>query len=169
MNLPVDEFLRRFLLHTLPQGFVRIRHFGFLANRKRAVLLPLCFQSLGSMSEPAVAGPPGRRIAVWNCPQWRRDGRHRSIHRGRARTPAAEGGGPMKTSGSPSNLLRAAARLRPLCVAIVWSGKLRHCRLPHALPDCQRATDCTHLRTANTIRRPSSSARPSPLHDSNPI
>jgi predicted RNA-binding Zn-ribbon protein involved in translation (DUF1610 family) len=69
MNLPVDEFLRRFLLHTLPQGFVRIRHFGFLANRKRAVLLPLCFQSLGSMSEPAVAGPPGRRIAVWNCPQ----------------------------------------------------------------------------------------------------
>ena len=32
MTLPVDEFLRRFLLHLLPRGFVRIRHFGFLAN-----------------------------------------------------------------------------------------------------------------------------------------
>ncbi|HEX2713733.1 MAG TPA: IS91 family transposase, partial [Candidatus Acidoferrales bacterium] len=32
-TLSVDKFLRRFLLHILPQGFVRIRHFGFLANR----------------------------------------------------------------------------------------------------------------------------------------
>jgi putative transposase len=44
----VDEFLRRFLLHLLPEGFVRIRNFGFLANRKRATTLPLCFQLLGS-------------------------------------------------------------------------------------------------------------------------
>jgi hypothetical protein len=36
MALPVDEFLRRFLLHLLPRGFMRIRSFGFLANRKRA-------------------------------------------------------------------------------------------------------------------------------------
>jgi hypothetical protein len=41
MSLPVDEFLRRFLLHLLPRGFVRIRNFGFLANRQRARLLPL--------------------------------------------------------------------------------------------------------------------------------
>jgi hypothetical protein len=69
MTLSVDEFLRRFLLHTLPQGFVRIRHFGFLANRKRAGLLPLCFQLLGSLSGPTVADhSPGRRVAVWNCP-----------------------------------------------------------------------------------------------------
>jgi hypothetical protein len=39
MSLPVDEFLRRFLLHLLPPGFVRIRNFGFLANRQRAALL----------------------------------------------------------------------------------------------------------------------------------
>ena len=52
MTLPVDEFLRRFLLHILPKGFVRIRNFGFLANRRRATLLPLCFQSLGSTPEP---------------------------------------------------------------------------------------------------------------------
>ena len=34
MTLSVDEFLRRFLLHLLPDNFVRIRHFGFLANRQ---------------------------------------------------------------------------------------------------------------------------------------
>jgi hypothetical protein len=49
MNLSLDEFLRRFLLHLLPKGFVRIRHFGFLANRRRATLLPLCFEALGAL------------------------------------------------------------------------------------------------------------------------
>ncbi|HTT21327.1 MAG TPA: transposase [Candidatus Sulfotelmatobacter sp.] len=38
--------VRRFLLHLLPRGFVRIRNFGFLANRRRAELLPLCFRLL---------------------------------------------------------------------------------------------------------------------------
>ena len=42
--LPVEEFLRRFLLHLLPRGFMRIRNFGFLANRRRAELLPLCLR-----------------------------------------------------------------------------------------------------------------------------
>jgi hypothetical protein len=51
-TLSVDKFLRRFLLHVLPKGFVRIRHFGFLANRRRTKLLPLCFQLLGSTPEP---------------------------------------------------------------------------------------------------------------------
>lgn len=48
MALSLDEFLRRFLLHLLPRGFVRIRHFGFLASRRRAQLLPLCFAALHS-------------------------------------------------------------------------------------------------------------------------
>ena len=52
-SLPVGEFLSRFLLHLLPQGFVRIRHFGFLASRRRAKLLPLCFQLLGTPQQPA--------------------------------------------------------------------------------------------------------------------
>jgi len=52
MTLSLDEFLRRFLLHILPQGFVRIRNFGFLANRRRATLLPLCFHLLGSVQQP---------------------------------------------------------------------------------------------------------------------
>jgi hypothetical protein len=42
MTLGAQEFLRRFLLYVLPRGFVRIRSFGFLANRRRATLLPLC-------------------------------------------------------------------------------------------------------------------------------
>jgi hypothetical protein len=52
LTLSLDEFLRRFLLHLLPKGFVRIRNFGFLANRRRATTLPLCFQLLGAAQEP---------------------------------------------------------------------------------------------------------------------
>ena len=52
LTLSLDEFLRRFLLHILPQGFVRIRHFGFLANRRRTKLLPLCLQLLSATPEP---------------------------------------------------------------------------------------------------------------------
>lgn len=42
MTLDALEFIRRFLLHVLPSGFVKIRHFGFLANRKRRESLVLC-------------------------------------------------------------------------------------------------------------------------------
>ena len=52
LTLSLDEFLRRFLLHVLPKGFVRIRYFGVLANRRRSTLLPLCFQRLGSAPQP---------------------------------------------------------------------------------------------------------------------
>ena len=52
MTLPAEEFIRRFLLHTLPAGFVRIRHFGFLANRAKKNALPLCRQLLGVAPQP---------------------------------------------------------------------------------------------------------------------
>jgi hypothetical protein len=42
MTLENGEFVRRFLLHILPSGFVKIRHFGFLSNRNRGSSLPLC-------------------------------------------------------------------------------------------------------------------------------
>lgn len=74
LTLPADEFLRRFLLHVLPRGFVRIRHFGFLANRRRSGLLPLC-QRLLSTDACATGspGPPRRgeqrpKSSLWNCP-----------------------------------------------------------------------------------------------------
>ena len=44
MTVNAEEFLRRFLLHTLPRGFVRIRFLDFLANRRRAASLALCHQ-----------------------------------------------------------------------------------------------------------------------------
>ena len=54
-TLPLGEFCRRFLLHVLPSGFVRIRYYGFLANGSRARLLPRCRDALGqpeTITEP---------------------------------------------------------------------------------------------------------------------
>jgi predicted Zn-ribbon and HTH transcriptional regulator len=47
MTLDAHEFIRRFLLHILPDGFMRIRHFGFLANRAKKQALPQCRKLLG--------------------------------------------------------------------------------------------------------------------------
>jgi len=47
MRLDADEFIRRFLLHVLPRGFTRLRHYGLLANRCRARKLALCRDRLG--------------------------------------------------------------------------------------------------------------------------
>jgi hypothetical protein len=47
MTVSADEFLRRFLLHVLPKGLVRIRHFGFFANRRRQTALARCRELLG--------------------------------------------------------------------------------------------------------------------------
>ena len=52
MALAAEEFIRRFLLHVLPEGFQRIRHYGFLASRYRAQKLALCRQLL-QMPSPA--------------------------------------------------------------------------------------------------------------------
>lgn len=52
MTLDAVEFIRRFLLHALPKGFQRIRHFGFLANRVRAEKLRLCRKLLADTLEP---------------------------------------------------------------------------------------------------------------------
>jgi len=73
LTLPAVEFLRRFLLHVLPRGFVRIRHFGFLASRRRGTLLPLCRQALSANPPPfhPAAVPPNNQIrpaTLWPCP-----------------------------------------------------------------------------------------------------
>jgi hypothetical protein len=72
MPLSLDEFLRRFLLHLLPPGFVRIRHFGFLANRRRATLLPLCFQLLAPIPQPQIeptASATEQPSPLYRCPK----------------------------------------------------------------------------------------------------
>ena len=74
LPLSLDEFLRRFLLHVLPKGFVRIRHFDFLANRRRATFLPLCSQLLGAL-QPSQTEPknsPAQEPSpspLWLCPK----------------------------------------------------------------------------------------------------
>ena len=68
MTLSLDEFLRRFLLHLLPKGFVRIRHFGFLANRKRATHLPLCFPLLDAVQQPHADQNSSVSNDLWRCP-----------------------------------------------------------------------------------------------------
>jgi hypothetical protein len=55
LTLSVHEFLRRFLLHVLPQGFVRIRHYGLLANRFRRQRIALCRALLAAEAPPTAA------------------------------------------------------------------------------------------------------------------
>jgi hypothetical protein len=70
MTLDAVEFIRRFLLHILPTGFVKIRHFGFLASRNRAAALAICRQHL--RASPGVAAaillPAQSPISEHRCP-----------------------------------------------------------------------------------------------------
>ncbi len=71
MAVSGEEFLRRFLLHLLPRGFVRIRFFGFLANRRRTQLLPLCQRLLEAISHQSLPAPQTGETklpASWLCP-----------------------------------------------------------------------------------------------------
>ena len=71
LTLPADEFLRRFLLHVLPRGFVRIRHYGYLASRRRGELVPLSQQLLAAaapVSTPARIPTSPEPVALWLCP-----------------------------------------------------------------------------------------------------
>jgi predicted RNA-binding Zn-ribbon protein involved in translation (DUF1610 family) len=73
MTLAATEFLRRFFLHVLPRGFVRIRHFGFLANRWRTSRLALSRQLLSSSSstrlEAGTCIASAESSSVWHCPR----------------------------------------------------------------------------------------------------
>ena len=69
MTLPADEFIRRFLLHALPDGFHRIRHYGFLANLHRADKLALCRKLLGELAlVPVRDRTECRELAIDRCP-----------------------------------------------------------------------------------------------------
>jgi hypothetical protein len=69
MTLSVHEFLRRFLLHVLPIGFVRIRYFGLFAHRRRKELIPLCLKLL-AVSVPTSSAPASAPsdLRIWSCP-----------------------------------------------------------------------------------------------------
>ena len=79
MRLQTEEFIRRFLLHVIPKGFMRVRHFGFLANNVKE-RLSKCRQLLGLL--PALPKPPQRSthemmlaltgIDLTRCPRCRK-------------------------------------------------------------------------------------------------
>ena len=68
MTLSAVEFLRRFCQHVLPRGFVRIRHFGYLASAHRTSLLALARQQFDCQPLPSshLANSP---LAIWRCPR----------------------------------------------------------------------------------------------------
>jgi len=121
-TLPATEFLRRFLQHVLPKGFVRIRQYGLLANRHRAVQLAICRRLLGVLpppldptdldatlgsDPPVAAAEPALKCA--HCrglpgsgPSWGRDPRW--------------GGWPRRTGSATVHEL-SAVRLRPASFA----------------------------------------------------
>jgi hypothetical protein len=71
MTVSADEFLRRFLLHVLPRGFVRIRFFGFLASRCRGRDLPSCRRAIDSHPGQTLTSPTSATTAPstsWPCP-----------------------------------------------------------------------------------------------------
>ncbi len=71
MTVTAEEFLRRFLLHLLPPGFVRIRFFGFLASRRRKILLPLGREllSMAPRHLPQSAQADSCSSVLWLCPR----------------------------------------------------------------------------------------------------
>ena len=68
MTLTATEFLRRFCQHVLPRGFVRIRHFGYLASAHRTALLALARLHLKSQPQPD-APIASSQVAIWRCPR----------------------------------------------------------------------------------------------------
>ena len=65
MALPAEAFLRRFLLHVLPDGFMRLRHFGLLANRGRRPKLARCRALLAAPPPPRPpAGEAGAALLL---------------------------------------------------------------------------------------------------------
>jgi hypothetical protein len=78
MTLEAEEFIRRFLLHVLPEGFQRIRYYGFLANRYRDHKLARCRELLGMPPPEPTASQASQDyskryeeltgFSLWQCP-----------------------------------------------------------------------------------------------------
>jgi hypothetical protein len=68
ITLAAEEFIRRFLLHVLPKGFVRIRHFGWMANRCRGERVALCRALLAAEAAQPVTETPSAAAPSRQCP-----------------------------------------------------------------------------------------------------
>src|ERR1019366_2956637 len=164
MTLSVEEFLRRFLLHVLPRGFVRIRHFGFFAHRRRAALLPLCRQLLPAVDNSTPAGGSASistaATPLWLCP--RCGGPMILLERltprqARLRSPPVGADHAHDSIFLISGIRRAPARLPDVCPSM--DQRARKTASP--------ATDLPPL-TADSLGKPLSPQFPSPPGDSVP-
>jgi len=91
LTLDAVEFLRRFVQHVLPRGFVKIRHYGLLANGQRQSRLRLCRRLLLGAAEAAVVQPAQLRC----CPGC---GGTRLVYRELTRAP-----GPAASAAQPAD------------------------------------------------------------------
>jgi hypothetical protein len=89
MTLDAPEFIRRFLLHVLPDGFVKIRHFGFLSNRRRKECIDTCRTLLGVRKPEPVPSETWQEshlritgIDLTRCPLCEGRMRRKELHRG---------------------------------------------------------------------------------------
>src|SRR5262249_12943612 len=69
MNLSASEFVRRFLLHVLPSGLVRIRHYGILSNRHRHEDLALCRELLTGGKAVQIVSESPAKVETTECPE----------------------------------------------------------------------------------------------------
>jgi Putative transposase len=126
MTLAAGEFIRRFLLHILPEGFHRIRYYGFLGNRHRAQKLARCRELLG-----ATVSEPAHRQAQQDY----RDRCEKLTGDSLTQCPVCRQGrmitiktidGTTDTAGAPGHVMMAArfqpCRLGPICLAQPATG-----------------------------------------------
>jgi len=134
-RLDVIEFIRRFLLHVLPAGFQRIRHFGWLANRNRKAKLALCRELIHALVTELLPSPQCCQqlrqaldgITSHPGPQWGKP----------ARPPDSSSahGPPLLTLPRPSlDSARTGARPRPHRPSHVLRRPLRGGSLPGTNP-----------------------------------
>ena len=165
MTLALDEFLRRFLLHLLPKGFVRIRHFGLLANRRRSTLPAAVLRCTGHRSNADRTGNlPSRIGPSLALPQlWRTHGGHRTTYRCSNPTPFSTSVGHnsgMKRLAHNSKTLHGSPRsapVRPAPNPIPTSGPLSHRFQPSILaPTPSPAPSYTSVPTPANFNTPPS-------------
>ena len=139
MTLGADEFIRRFLLHVLPDGFHRIRDYGYLANGQRATKLAYCRRLL-AIPEPV---PPAPAADYWERYQ---------------RSPAAH-----STSVRGAAAVRSKSRHSP-CEHFRRCGFVEHFMIPMRNPSEPSVLDWRQLSTPSLryrFQRPATANRSS--------
>jgi Putative transposase len=138
MTLEAEEFIRRFLLHVLPEGFQRIRYYGFLANRYREQKLARCRELLGMPAPEPAASETSKDyseryeeltgFSLWECPV---------CHQGRMLVIQIFAAKPTQASNADQGYLvmeKTASGSRPSRAAQAWPHQATGAALPNGSP-----------------------------------